>query len=162
MCATIFAILSYAFQLAGALLLLLWCIGKCDAKVVKGCFSDHPTPLRMEIDEKGGYTTVSKEDLQESAQNVYLNIFSFADLVIGYALAIFVTDVTIPRWLVLIFVAVVVAFLLLAEHFVICKMAKKKYTEDRKVYDDERKAKKNEIVFTDVSVVTEDASKNNK
>ena len=67
MCATIFAILSYAFQLAGALLLLLWCIGKCDAKVVKGCFSDHPTPLWMEIDEKGGYTTVSKEDLQDVA-----------------------------------------------------------------------------------------------
>lgn len=99
--------------------------------------------------------------MQESAQNVYLNIASFADLVIGYALAIFVTDVTIPRWLVLIFVAVVVALLLLAEHVVICKIAKKKYTEDRKVYDDERKPKKGEIAFADVSV-TEDVSKNNK
>ena len=162
MCANIFAILSYAFQLAGALLLLLWCIGKCDAKVVKGCFSNHPTPLWMEMDEKGGYTTASKEDLQESVKNVYLNIASFADLVIGYALAIFVTDITIPRWLVLIFVAVVVALLLLAEHFVICKIAKKKYTEDRKVYDDERKPKKGEIVFADVSVVTEDSSKKNE
>ena len=162
MCATIIAILSYAFQLAGALLLLLWCFDKCDANVVKGCFSNHPTMLWLESDEKGEYTTLSKEDLQESAQNVYLNIATFADLAIGYALAIFVTDIIIPRWLVLIFVAVAVALLLLAEHFVICKIAKKKYTEDRKVYDDERKPKKGEIVFADVSVVTEDSSKKNE
>ena len=60
MCATIIAVLSYAFQLAGALLLLLWCIGKCDANVVKGCFNNHPTPLRLEMDERGYYTMVAK------------------------------------------------------------------------------------------------------
>lgn len=125
MCATIIAVLSYAFQIAGALLLLLWCIGKCDANVVKDCFRNHPAPLWLEMDEKGAYTTVSKEDLQESAKNVYLNIASFADLAIGYALAIFVTNLTIPRWLVLIFVAVLVVILLIAERFGIDALAKK-------------------------------------
>ena len=62
------AVLSYAFQIAGALLLLLWCIGKCNANVVKDCFRNHPAPLWLEMDEKGAYTTVSKEDLQESAK----------------------------------------------------------------------------------------------
>ena len=52
MCATIIAVLSYAFQIAGALLLLLWCIGKCDANVVKDCFRNHPAPLWLEMDEK--------------------------------------------------------------------------------------------------------------
>ena len=159
MCATIIAVLSYAFQIAGALLLLLWCIGKCDANVVKDCFSNHPAPLWLEMDEKGAYTTVSKENLQESAKNVYLNIASFADLAIGYALAIFVTDLTIPRWLVLIFVAVLVVILLIAERFGIDALAKKKYPKDRRVYNDECKPKKGEIVYTDVSVI-EDAFKN--
>ena len=140
-------------------MLLLWCIGKCDANVVKDRFSNHPAPLWLEMDEKGAYTTVSKEDLQESAKNVYLNIASFADLAIGYALAIFVTDLTIPRWLVLIFVAVLVVILLIAERFGIDALAKKKYPKDRRVYNDERKPKKGEIVYTDVSVI-EDAFKN--
>ena len=97
------------------------------------------------MDEKGAYTTVSKEDLQESAKNVYLNIASFADLAIGYALAIFVTDLTIPRWLVLIFVAVLVVILLIAERFGIDALAKKKYPKDRRVYNDERKPKKGKL-----------------
>lgn len=157
MCATIIAILSYAFQLAGALLLLLWCIGKCDANVVKGCFNNHPTPLWLEMDERGYYTTVAKEDLQESAKNVYLNITTFTDLAIGYALAIFVTDVTIPRWLVLTFVAVLVVILLLAERFGIDALAKKKYPKDRRVYNDERKPQKGEIVHTATRVIEDDS-----
>ncbi len=157
MCATIIAVLSYAFQLAGALLLLLWCIGKCDANVVKGCFNNHPTPLRLEMDERGYYTMVAKEDLQESAKNVYLNITTFADLAIGYALAIFVTNVTISRWLVLTFVAVLVVILLLAECFGIAALAKKKYPTDRRVYNDERKPQKGEIVYTATRAIEDDS-----
>lgn len=100
---------------------------------------------------------VAKEDLQESAKNVYLNITTFADLAIGYALAIFVTNVTISRWLVLTFVAVLVVILLLAECFGIAALAKKKYPTDRRVYNDERKPQKGEIVYTATRAIEDDS-----
>ena len=97
-CATIIAVLSYAFRLRGALLLLLWCIGKCDANVVR-LLSQSSGSAVARWTKEGAYTTSLKEDLQESAKNVYLNIASFADLAIGYT-GDFVTDLTIPHWLV--------------------------------------------------------------
>lgn len=56
MCAVTIAALSYSFQLAGALLLLLWCIGKCDANVVKGCFDNHSNSYIGGFDEGGTFT----------------------------------------------------------------------------------------------------------
>lgn len=131
----IIVVLSYSFQLAGALLLLLWCIGNCDAKVVKGCFDNHPDPLWRGFDEKGTFTKVSKSDLQESAKNIYLNIATFADLAIGYTLAIFMTDVPISPWCILLYAAVAVVLILAVEYLCICKIAKKKYNADRKIYE---------------------------
>ena len=145
MCATIIAVLSYAFQLAGALLLLLWCIGKCDANVVKGCFDNHASSYVGGFDEGGPFTMIPEEDLQQSAQNVYRNIATFANLAIGYALTIFMTDICISPWCVLIYVAIVVVLILAVEHFSINLIASKKYSSDRKRYDNEHKPKKGDL-----------------
>lgn len=153
MCATIIAILSYSFQLAGALLLLLWCIRKCDTNVIKGCFENHANPLWMEWDKDGEFTRISKEDLQDSAKNVYLNIATFADLVIGYTMAIFMTDVDIPRWCLLIYVLIAVILILGGEYFGIDRGVKKKYNVDRKVYNSEHSPRKGDIAYKITSVI---------
>ena len=85
---------------------------------------------------------IPEEDLQQSAQNVYRNIATFANLAIGYALTIFMTDICISPWCVLIYVAIVVVLILAVEHFSINLIASKKYSSDRKIYDNEHKPKK--------------------
>lgn len=147
MCATIIAILSYAFQLAGALILLLWSIRKCDANVIKGCFDNQTCIYASSDDDSGSFTVIPKEDLQQSAQNVYLNIASFVDLSIGYALAIFMTDIYISRWCVLAYVTTAIILILVIECFSIFLIVKKKYSADRKVYHDEFKPKNGSITF---------------
>ena len=157
--ATIIAVLSYAFQLAGALLLLLWCVGKLDAKIVKGCLDNRPDPRAGRFDKDGCYRKLSKEELQESAKNVYLNIATFANLVIGYTLAIFMTDVCIPRWCVLICVIVVVALILGFEHFIVRVIAKRKYHTDRKIYEDERQPEKDSVICEITGIAEDNATK---
>ena len=135
------SVLSYAFQVAGALILLLWCIGNLDKKVKQNCLNSHSEMLWGAIDESGGYTELSAEDLQESAKNIYLNIAAFADLVIGYALAIFMTDVAISPLYILLFVALAVVVILCTEYCYILKKAKEKYPSAQKVYDSDVKLK---------------------
>ena len=135
------SVLSYAFQVAGALILLLWCIGNLDKKVKQNCLDSHTGFLWGEIDEGGEYTKLSAADLQESAKNIYLNIAAFGDLVVGYALAIFMADVTISPWYILAFVALAVVIILCIEHFSIVRIARSKYKSEQKVYDEELKIK---------------------
>ena len=74
-------------------------------------------------------------------KNIYLNIAAFADLVIGYALAIFMTDVAISPLYILLFVALAVVVILCTEYFYILKKAKEKYPSAQKVYDSDVKLK---------------------
>ena len=157
MCATIIAILSYAFQLAGALILLLWSIRKCDANVIKGCFDNQASIYASSDDDSGSFTVIPKEDLQQSSQNVYLNIASFVDLSIGYALAIFITDICISRCCVLAWVIISVFLILVIERFSVCLIAKKMYSADRKVHHDECKPKNGSLSYE----ITKPPQKNN-
>lgn len=162
MSATVITVLSYSFQLAGALLLLLWCIGKCDANVVKGCFDNYSNPRWIECDEKGTFTIVSKDNLQESAKNVYLNIVSFANLAFGYALAIFMTETLISRWAILFCVIITVAIILVLEYFCVDRKAKKRYNTDRKIYDNEHTPQKGEIVYKVTGTINDDLNQKEK
>ena len=72
---------SFSFQIAGAIILLLWSLKKCDKKIKESCINDGPN-----IFEFGGagktYTTLSKSELQQKAKVVYLNIAAFIDIII--------------------------------------------------------------------------------
>ena len=65
-----------AFQLSGALVLLLNCMKGGKEAVIRNCF---PGTNVVERDENNN-CKIEKEKLQKSAHNIYLNIIAFADL----------------------------------------------------------------------------------
>lgn len=146
--ATGVSVLSYAFQVAGALILLLWCIGNLDNKVKQNCIDNHTGILLGEFDAGGEYTKLSATDLQTSAKNIYLNIVAFGNLVVGYALAIFMSDVAISPWFILLFVVLAVVIILCIEYFAIIKIAERKYRVDQKVYDKDLHIKNGTVKFS--------------
>lgn len=154
--ATGVSVLSYAFQVAGALILLLWCIGNLDKKVKQNCVDSHAGILWGEFDAGGEYTNLSAADLQASAKNIYLNIVAFGNLVVGYALAIFMTDVAVSPCYILLFVVLAVVAILCIEYFLIAKIAAKKYCEDQKVYDKDLAIKTGTLKFSQESTKKDD------
>ena len=69
-----------AFQLAGAVILLLNCCKGNKKAVIKNCF---PGSNVVERDNNNN-CTIPKEKLQESAHKIYLNIVAFGDEKVPY------------------------------------------------------------------------------
>ena len=75
--------LMLAFQLSGALILLVKNINGQRKAIIKNCF-----PGSNFVDpDLNDRCTISKDRLQKSASSIYLNIIAFTDLTIGYILA---------------------------------------------------------------------------
>ena len=121
---------SYAFQVAGAIILLLWSLSNCDIKIKQMAKGDEISWGGW--DSNGTYLTLKKENLQESAEALYKNIVAFIDLLIGYGLAIFMTDVAISRICILVFVSITVIIILAIEFKIVHIIALKKYPTDIK------------------------------
>ena len=115
-----------AFQVSGALLLLLNCIKGGKKSVIKNCF---PGSNVVERDEKNN-CKIPKKKLQESAHKIYLNIVAFADLVIGYIFAVFSPTANIRIGLVLMEVIVATCALLVTEYYACRFCAKMIYAKD--------------------------------
>jgi hypothetical protein len=114
------------FQLSGALILLLNCV-KCGKEtVIKNCF---PGSNFVERDGNNN-CKIEKEKLQKSVHNIYLNMIAFADLVVGYILAVFSPTSTTKTCLVLLTVIVLTCVLLVVEYFLSLFCAKIKYAND--------------------------------
>ena len=125
---------SFAFQIAGAVLLLLWSIRKCDAKIKEQCLESAGI-LSYQFDETGIYTDIPKEDLQTVAKLTYKNIAAFVDILIGYTCAIFSIETHLPRWSVFILVIVLTTIILWVEDICVGHIARKCYSEDERVYE---------------------------
>ena len=132
------AILSYSFQIAGALILLLWSIGKCDKKIKQLCIAEHSSMLVGTFDETGTHFTLEKDSLRKNAKTVYLNIAAFVDLIIGYACAIFAQPINSSPWCVLVYVGAVVVVILLLEYLLILLLVNCIYHRDFEQYEDEK------------------------
>lgn len=132
----IISVLSYTFQISGAIILLRWCIVNLDMKVKQACIDNHSGPLWVHLSSSNSSITLSKADLQESAKSIYTNIVAFVDLIVGYSLAIFISDVSISPWYILVFVMFATLFVVCFERFIIDKIASKKYNSDCKVVND--------------------------
>ena len=136
--ADLVAVLSYAFQIAGALILLLWSVGKCDKKIKQMCIAEHSGMLIGTFDETGTHFTLEKESLRKNAKTIYLNIAAFFDLIIGYTCAIFAQPLNGSPWCVLVYVVVVVVVVILLEHLLILLLANCIYHKDFEHYEDEQ------------------------
>lgn len=124
-----------AFQLAGALVLLLNCIKGNRTTVIKNCF---PGSNVIERDDNN-VCTIPKEKLRESSFKIYLNIVAFADLVIGYAIAAFSPVATYSTKETVIGVTVATIALLVIEYFGSKMVSNLIYNKDKQVDYDELK-----------------------
>lgn len=149
MCATIIAVLSYAFQLAGATLLLLWSIGKCDKKIKQMCIAEHGGGLIGTEDERGTHITIDCKSLQRNAKTVYLNITAFVDIISGYTLTILARPVDCSPWCMLAMVIAGTTGILLLNVGIVVLIAKIKYGKDVEICDMQNSSGllSNEVIF---------------
>lgn len=115
-----------AFQLSGALILLLNSVNGRKETIIKNCFPGSNVVER----DKNNNCKIEKEKLQKSAHNTYLNMIAFVDLVVGYILAVFSPTSTTEICLVLRKVIVLTCILLGAEYFLSLFCAKNIYAND--------------------------------
>lgn len=132
--AVLISVSSFSFQIAGAVILLLWSLRKCDAKIKAQCLHAGDNLWGI-FDETGTYTEISKDNLRAAAQNVYKNIVAFIDILIGYICSIFSETTPLPKWIILVFVIVITALILLLENALVWIIAKKRYPKDERVYE---------------------------
>ena len=114
------------FQLSGALILLLNSVKCSKERIIKNCFPGSNVVER----DKNNNCKIDKEKLQKSAHNTYLNMIAFADLVVGYILAVFSPTSTTKTCLVLLEVILFTCILLFAEYFLSIIFAKIIYAKD--------------------------------
>lgn len=119
-------ILSISLQLAGAVILLLWCLkGASKEQVVRKYFPGSNTVKRDDEDN----CILSKEKLQLITSEVYVNASAFIDLILGYLIAYFVEDTYFPG-IAVVLTIILTSVLIVFERFVASKLAAKKYSKD--------------------------------
>lgn len=85
---TMLFVFSMAAQLAGAIILLLWSLGKIHKNSIEMCF---PGIVAVDIDSEGN-GILKKEVLQRNVEKIFLNIWALACIVCGYIMAIFTSN----------------------------------------------------------------------
>lgn len=115
-----------AFQLSGALLLLLNSVKSGKASVIKNCF---PGSNVVERDENNN-CKVPREKLQKSAHEIYLNIVAFLYLFIGYLFAAFCPTTGVRIGLVTVKMIALTFALLVFGYYFSRFCAKRIYSED--------------------------------
>lgn len=115
-----------AFQLAGALILLLNVVKGSKNAVIKNCFPG--SNIAHRDDENN--CVISKDKLQSSAHAIYLNIVAFANLVVGYLIAAFSPVAIYETCYTVLGVFSGTVVLLLAEYYLSLLVAKLVYAQD--------------------------------
>lgn len=115
-----------AFQLAGALILLLNVVKGNKNAVIQNCF---PGSNIVDRDDENN-CVIPKGKLQSSAHAIYLNIVAFADLVVGYLIAAFSPVAIYATCYTVLGVVGGTVVLLLAEYYLSLLVAKSIYAQD--------------------------------
>ena len=76
---------SMAFQLTGAIILLLWSFGKVNKNAIEMCF---PGIVAVDTDSEGN-GILKKDVLQKNVEKIFLNVFAFLCIVSGYIMNVF-------------------------------------------------------------------------
>ena len=128
----IITIASFSFQIAGAILLLLWSLKNTDIKIKAMCLEHNLTWGSFD-----NHKTISAEKLQSKAKTVYLNILAFVNITIGYSCAIFTPNIDIEKWLIFIFVVLFTLLIIILELLFTNLYVKKRYSKDENVCETE-------------------------
>ena len=81
-----FQIFSIAFQVAGAIILLLWCLkGAKLESIIEKYFPG--SNIAKRDDENN--CVLEKEKLRKISKDIYINIFAFINLIVGYGLSFY-------------------------------------------------------------------------
>lgn len=129
-------IVMLVFQLVGALILLINVVNGSKEKVISNCYPGSNVVTR----DDDNNVLISKEQLQKSANKIYVNIVAFADLLIGYIIAAFSPAPLKNQVITVVVVIAFSIFLVFFEFCIIKLVARIRYSDDIKYsYDNLKK-----------------------
>ena len=131
----IISVASFSFQIAGAIILLLWSFGPFEKTVMKNYFEQPSSPTFGRIGDGNLWTKITKEEQQITAKTVCLNRFAFIDIILGYVFSIFVKETSVASGYIFLSVIFLTILILLIEKISIRTYVRKKYTEDQEIED---------------------------
>jgi len=134
---------SIAFQISGALVLMIRFWGRTEKKVVNGCFGEN-NYVEVNEEEK---IVLTRETLIKSASNIYLSRMAFIYIVAGYLLGVYGSLNDGSKISVLIAIIIVSILLMMIGMGVAKVVAMIKYREDKAVDSEDIDA----AVFADIS-----------
>lgn len=121
-----FQIISIAFQLSGAIILLLWSF-----KFVKrnNIYERYFPGSNIAERDKDNNVVLKKEKLRTIAREVHINIFAFGNLIIGYAMTFCESEIKDICFSIFL-TSVLTIVILILEYFVSHIVAKIRFKED--------------------------------
>lgn len=131
----IISVASFSFQIAGAIILLLWSFGPFEKTVMKNYFEQPSSPTFGRIGDGKLWTKITKEEQQITAKTVCLNRFAFIDIILGYVFSIFMKETSVASGYIFLSVIFLTILILLIEKISIRTYVRKKYTEDQEIED---------------------------
>lgn len=118
-----------AFQLTGALVLLVNSLKDIKKSVIQNCFPGS----NVSKQDNDGNCTIPRDKLQTSALKIYLNIIAFLDLILGYGLAALSPATDCSKCVTVISVLLLSGILTTSECYLCKGIAKWKYSVDIKI-----------------------------
>lgn len=94
--------MAMAFQIAGALILLLWSLGNTKKKVIELYFPGSNIAERNDNNK----VCLEKEKLRKKAEDIYMNRLAFIFLIIGYGLSLFGELYDCNKWKSLVIIQI--------------------------------------------------------
>ena len=131
------ALLSIAFQLSGAILLMVKFWGKRKEEILQQYFNSSESICR----DDGEEVVLRKEKLQKIFKEIYLTRFSFVYIVLGYLLSVF--DLSISKCCAILAILLISSILILFAFSVSTLICRTKYSKDLKILYDEAVEKGN-------------------
>jgi len=147
-------IFSISFQLAGAIILLMWCFkGATEEEIIRRYF---PGSNIIERD-KNNCGTLKKEKLQSVAYVAYINVVAFVNLIIGYMVAFFPSGISNNILFSIIATSIFTVVIIYIERKIVKKFSEFKYPNDVKVpFDDLKKAGVETIIsFDEIDMIAD-------
>ena len=125
----IIAVLSFSFQISGALILLNWCSSNIDRRVKERYLQQHKGLILVGPDDDMKIQ-LRKEELQKNATAIFKSCAAAFNITLGYILAVFMEGTGSKKECLILQILICVVAILLIEHYLTVFVARKKYPED--------------------------------
>lgn len=121
-------VLSFAFQLSGGVILLLWAFRNAQKQIVNSYYPIEAVPQPDDND----MCTMKEARVQEIATNIYRNRFAFGNLCAGYLIAV-VAEKTLSNCTAFLSVVITTSIITWVEYNIAKFLAKKNFHENMQV-----------------------------